>query len=54
MARFGPVLPVVGAGTRFQPVWVDDVAAAVQRGANGAVPGGVYELGGPRSRRSAT
>ena len=47
MARFGPVLPVVGAGTRFQPVWVDDVAAAVQRGANGAVPGGVYELGGP-------
>lgn len=47
MARFGPVLPVVGGNTRFQPVWVDDVAAAVERGANGAVPGGVYELGGP-------
>jgi NADH dehydrogenase len=47
MARLGPVLPVVGAATRFQPVWVDDVAAAAETGLAGAVPGGVYELGGP-------
>ncbi len=42
----GPVLPIVGANTRFQPVWVDDVAAAAVKGAEGAAPG-VYELGGP-------
>mgnify|MGYP005839862253 CR=1 FL=1 len=47
MARLGPVLPVVGAGTRFQPVYVDDVAAAAAMAVEGAVPGGVYELGGP-------
>ncbi len=47
MARLGPVLPVVGAATRFQPVWVDDVAAAAQMGVLGTAPGGVYELGGP-------
>jgi NADH dehydrogenase len=47
MARLGPVLPVVGGGTRFQPVYVDDVAAAAAMAVEGAVPGGVYELGGP-------
>lgn len=30
MARFSPVLPLVGRRTRFQPVYVDDVAAAVE------------------------
>ena len=47
MARFGPVLPVVGAGTRFQPVHVDDVAQAAVLGALGQAAAGVYELGGP-------
>ena len=47
MTRFGPVLPVVGAGTRFQPVYVDDVAQAAVMGATGAAAPGVYELGGP-------
>ncbi len=47
MARMGPVLPVVGADTRFQPVYVDDVAEAAVRGVLGEVPGGIYELGGP-------
>ena len=28
MTRFGPLLPVVGAETKFQPVYVDDVAQA--------------------------
>ncbi|RMF46180.1 MAG: complex I NDUFA9 subunit family protein, partial [Deltaproteobacteria bacterium] len=47
MARFTPVLPVVGAETRFQPVFVDDVARAAVAGATGAAQPGVYELGGP-------
>jgi NADH dehydrogenase len=47
MARLGPVLPIAGGSTRFQPVWVDDVAAAAAKAAMGQVPGGVYELGGP-------
>ena len=47
MSRLGPILPVVGAGTLFQPVYVDDVAAAVVKGVIGHAPAGVYELGGP-------
>lgn len=47
MTKFGPVLPVVGGGTRFQPVHVDDVAQVAEKALEGAVPGGVYELGGP-------
>ena len=47
MTRFGPVLPVVGAGTKFQPVYVDDVAQAAVKGITGAAAPGVYELGGP-------
>ena len=46
MARFGPVLPVVGAATKFQPVYVDDVAQAAVAGVLGKVSG-TYELGGP-------
>lgn len=46
MTRMGPVLPVVGANTRFQPVWVDDVARAAVIGVEGCAQG-VYELGGP-------
>lgn len=47
MTRFGPVLPLVGADTRFQPVYVDDVAKAAVMGVIGRAKGGVYELGGP-------
>ncbi len=46
MSRLGPILPVVGAATRFQPVFVEDVAQAAVLGAESAAPG-VYELGGP-------
>ncbi|MCK0120611.1 complex I NDUFA9 subunit family protein [Loktanella sp. F6476L] len=46
MSRFGPILPVVGADTKFQPVHVDDVAAAAVKGVNGDASG-VFELGGP-------
>jgi NADH dehydrogenase len=50
MARFAPALPLIGGGrTRFQPVYVGDVAdaivAALER--NDA-PKRTYELGGPR------
>ncbi len=47
MTRMGPVLPVVGADTRFQPVYVDDVAAAATKAVLGEAEPGVYELGGP-------
>ena len=46
MARMAPVLPVVGAKTRFQPVYVDDVAEAAVMGVLGQA-NGIYELGGP-------
>ena len=49
MTRLGPVLPVVGADTRFQPVYVDDVAQAAVMGAMGRAAPGVYELGGPEA-----
>ena len=45
-ARF-PALPVVGAKTRFQPVYVGDVAQAALAAAEGKVAPGIYELGGP-------
>lgn len=48
MTKISPVLPLVGASTRFQPVWVEDVAEAAARGASGEADGGIYELGGPR------
>jgi NADH dehydrogenase len=47
MARMSPVLPVVGPNTRFQPVWVDDVARAAAMAVEGRTAHGIYELGGP-------
>ncbi len=47
MTRISPFLPLVGAGTKFQPVFVDDVAKAAVKGVLGQAPAGVYELGGP-------
>ncbi|MFA6967469.1 complex I NDUFA9 subunit family protein [Bosea sp. (in: a-proteobacteria)] len=49
LARMLPVLPLIGGGeTKFQPVFVGDVAEAVARAVEGRVPGGrIYELGGP-------
>ncbi len=46
MTKFGPILPVAGAGTLFQPVYVDDVARAAVKGVLGEASG-TYELGGP-------
>lgn len=49
LARFTPALPLIGGGeTKFQPVYVGDVANAAVKALNsGAKPGAVYELGGP-------
>jgi NADH dehydrogenase len=49
MARFLPFLPLIGGGeTKFQPVYVGDVAEAIARALEGAAkPGTTYELGGP-------
>jgi len=47
MTRMGPFLPLVGADTKFQPVFVDDVAQAAVKGVLGQAEPGVYELGGP-------
>jgi NADH dehydrogenase len=51
MARIAPMLPLIGGGrTKFQPVYVGDVAAAVAAVLDGAgTPGAIYELGGPET-----
>jgi len=47
MARFFPALPLIGGGkTRFQPVFVGDVAQAILAGLS-RQDGRSYELGGP-------
>ncbi len=54
MARFFPAVPIVGAETTFQPVYVGDVAEAVAAAVAGrAKPGAVYELGGPETKSFA-
>jgi NADH dehydrogenase len=49
MARVLPIMPVICGDTRFQPVYVGDVADAVMAAlARPDAAGAVYELGGPR------
>jgi NADH dehydrogenase len=49
LAALLPVMPVVCGGTRFQPVYVGDVADAVMAAiAREDAQGRTYELGGPR------
>jgi uncharacterized protein YbjT (DUF2867 family) len=64
LARVLPALPLIGGGhTRFQPVFVGDVAEAIARAVESqaisepsdavlrtAMPGATYELGGPEVR----
>ena len=57
MAQLLPALPLIGGGaTKFQPVFVGDVAEAIARAVDGEAktgtikPGAVYELGGPEVR----
>jgi uncharacterized protein YbjT (DUF2867 family) len=52
LARMAPALPLPGGGgTRFQPVFVGDVAEAIAKAVDGGTrPGAIYELGGPDVR----
>jgi uncharacterized protein YbjT (DUF2867 family) len=49
MMQSAPAMPIIGAGTRFQPVFVADVAKAIAEAAlDPETHGGrTYELGGP-------
>lgn len=47
VARASVLVPVFSASTRLQPVYVEDVAAAVVKGVIGEAAPGIYELGGP-------
>ena len=49
MTSFAPALPLIGGGqTRFQPVFVEDVAKAVAESVTRGTSGQTYELGGPK------
>lgn len=49
LARISPFLPLIGGGkTKFQPVFVGDVAEAIAKAVEGEARGGeIFELGGP-------
>ena len=49
MVKFSPVLPLIGGGhSKFQPVFVDDVAEAITRSLDlPNMQGQILELGGP-------
>ncbi|HET7728781.1 MAG TPA: complex I NDUFA9 subunit family protein [Usitatibacter sp.] len=50
MARLFPVIPLAGAGARFQPVWVEDVARCVAQAIGDPhCAGKTYELCGPKA-----
>ncbi|MBV9758716.1 MAG: complex I NDUFA9 subunit family protein [Alphaproteobacteria bacterium] len=49
MAELSPIMPVIAGATRFQPVYVGDVADAVIAGLERPdAAGAIFELGGPR------
>jgi NADH dehydrogenase len=47
MAAISPVIPLVSAGTKFQPVYVADVANAVMAVLDKHEAGSTFQLGGP-------
>ncbi len=49
MSQISPLLPLIGSGrTKFQPIYVADLARAISNVLEGAgKPGTIYELGGP-------
>ena len=51
MAQSSPFLPLISGGrTKFQPIYVGDLAEAICNTANGAGNAGtIYELGGPET-----
>jgi uncharacterized protein YbjT (DUF2867 family) len=50
IARLLPIMPVIGGGSKFQPVYVGDVASAIAAAlSRPEAQGQTYELGGPRT-----
>jgi NADH dehydrogenase len=50
MAMYSPIMPVISGDSRFQPVYVGDVADAILAGLeHDDAVGQTYELGGPRT-----
>lgn len=48
LARMFPIMPLISGTSRFQPVYVGDVAEAIVKALDGTVQTGrIYELGGP-------
>ena len=48
LAQLSPIIPLIGGKTRFQPVYVGDIATAIAEALDGnATAGTTYELGGP-------
>jgi NADH dehydrogenase len=47
MASYSLIVPLIGQSTKFQPVYVDDVALAVEKVLEDSSLIGVFELGGP-------
>lgn len=50
LTSFAPALPLIGGGkTKLQPVFVEDVAAAIASSVTQGTTGKTFELGGPQS-----
>lgn len=50
LQAFAPLVPLAGAHTRFQPVWVQDVAKAIVYALQQRITiGQIYELAGPQT-----
>ena len=47
LATISPIIPIFGQKTKFQPVYVDDVALAVEKISMDKRLKGIFELGGP-------
>ena len=47
LAAYSLFIPIIGKNTKFQPVYVDDVAQAVEKIAIEKDLKGIFELGGP-------
>ena len=47
LAGYSLIIPLIGKNTKFQPVYVDDIAQAVEKIALNKNLKGIFELGGP-------
>ena len=47
LASYSFLVPLIGSNTKFQPVYVDDVASAVEKISTEKSLTGIFELGGP-------